>query len=146
MAKVKETEGKEQESEWIEEKMLADAQQLDEVREKIAELTPDVEHVEEEPQITTEMASVGAHSPQQQAAAVVSSGPTIILPLTSDQIKKGLHQQIFEAIRWLAVWCIRIAEMARAKGLAVIFGRGKPATDAEIAEDKRELAKTNADE
>ena len=146
MAKVKETEGKGREAEWVEEKMLADAQQLGEVRENLAKLAPHIEHVEEEPKISDEMANVGAHASQQQAQAVVSNGPTIVLPLTSDQIKKGLHQRIFEAIRWLAVWCVRIAEMARSKGLAVIFGHGKPATDAEIAEDEKELAKTNANE
>lgn len=29
------------------------------------------------------------------------------LPLTQDQIQKGLHEQVWESIRWLAEWCQR---------------------------------------
>jgi len=31
----------------------------------------------------------------------------VTLPLTDDQIQKGLHHQVWESIRWLAEWCIR---------------------------------------
>ena len=33
--------------------------------------------------------------------------PKITLPLTDDQIQKGLHHHVWEAIRWLAEWCVR---------------------------------------
>lgn len=32
---------------------------------------------------------------------------TVRVPLTDDQIIKGLHAQIISSIRWLAEWCIR---------------------------------------
>lgn len=35
------------------------------------------------------------------------------LPLTDDQIKRGLHHEVWEAIRWLAEWCVRQAKMVR---------------------------------
>ncbi|KKU63159.1 MAG: hypothetical protein UX87_C0032G0007 [Candidatus Amesbacteria bacterium GW2011_GWA1_47_16] len=37
--------------------------------------------------------------------------PTVILPLTDDQVQQGLHHQVWEAIRWLAVWCVRQIKM-----------------------------------
>jgi len=33
--------------------------------------------------------------------------PKITLPLTDDQIQVGLGHKVYEAIRWLAEWCIR---------------------------------------
>ncbi|HJZ06216.1 hypothetical protein A2634_02095 [Candidatus Amesbacteria bacterium RIFCSPHIGHO2_01_FULL_48_32] len=33
--------------------------------------------------------------------------PKVTIPLTDDQITQGLHHKVWEAIRWLAVWCIR---------------------------------------
>ena len=138
MPKTASTNGKEKESHWIEERLTANEQERTEVRERIAKLKPHIEHVEEEPEISDEARSLGVHSPQQQASAVITDGPTIILPLTSSQIKIGLHHKIYDAIRWLAVWCIKVASQARARGLSVIFGAGWPVTDKEILEDEKE--------
>ncbi len=33
--------------------------------------------------------------------------PNIVLPVTNDIIKKGLHHRIRDSIRWLAEWCQR---------------------------------------
>jgi len=30
----------------------------------------------------------------------------IVLPLNEEQVKKGLHHKIFDAVRWLAEWCV----------------------------------------
>lgn len=38
---------------------------------------------------------------------VAAINPKITLPLTDDQIKLGLHHKVWEAIRWLAEWCVR---------------------------------------
>lgn len=138
MPKNREAEGKEQKESWIKEKLVVEAQQLEEVRENIAKLAPHINHIEEEPQISEDVASIGVHSPQQQAASVITAGPTIVLPLTSGQIKIGLHKHFFEAIRWLAVWCVKIAAQAKKAGLAVIFGHGKPVTAQEIIKDEKE--------
>lgn len=37
----------------------------------------------------------------------VGSGASVTLPLTDDQIAKGLHQSITSSWRWLAEWCVR---------------------------------------
>lgn len=37
--------------------------------------------------------------------------PKITLPLTDDQIQQGLHHKVWEAIRWLAEWCVRQMKM-----------------------------------
>jgi hypothetical protein len=34
--------------------------------------------------------------------------PKIVLPLTKEEIEKGLHYKIFYSIRWLAEWCLRL--------------------------------------
>lgn len=38
---------------------------------------------------------------------VVSTTPTVSLPLSDDQIAQGLHQSITSSWRWLATWCER---------------------------------------
>ncbi|MEK7593036.1 MAG: hypothetical protein AAB508_06685 [Patescibacteria group bacterium] len=40
-------------------------------------------------------------------AAPVSATPSVILPLTDDQITIGLHKGVSDSIRWLAEWCVR---------------------------------------
>lgn len=37
--------------------------------------------------------------------------PVVTLPLSDDQIVKGLHHHVWEAIRWLATWCVRQAKI-----------------------------------
>jgi hypothetical protein len=37
----------------------------------------------------------------------VSSGASVTLPLTDDQIVQGLHQNVTSSWRWLAEWCVR---------------------------------------
>ena len=38
---------------------------------------------------------------------VPTGSQKVVLPLTDDQIKLGLHHKVWEAIRWLAEWCAR---------------------------------------
>lgn len=39
--------------------------------------------------------------------------PQIKLPLTDDQIHQGLHHKVFDALRWLAEWCVRQLKIVR---------------------------------
>ena len=32
----------------------------------------------------------------------------IVLPLDEEEVKDGLHHKIFDAVRWLAEWCVMI--------------------------------------
>lgn len=41
------------------------------------------------------------------SAAMPAAAPTIVLPLTDDQIAQGLNQSILSSWRWLAEWCSR---------------------------------------
>ena len=40
---------------------------------------------------------------------------SVTLPLTEDEVKKGLHHKLFESIRWMAEWCVRIAKKYHGK-------------------------------
>lgn len=40
-----------------------------------------------------------------------NQNPVVTLPLTEDQVKQGLHHQLWEAITWLARWCVRQAKL-----------------------------------
>ena len=44
-------------------------------------------------------------SPVSQAPVSAVAIPTIVLPLTDEQIARGLHQSITSSFRWLAEWC-----------------------------------------
>ena len=39
--------------------------------------------------------------------------PTITLPLSDEEIVRGLHAHVWQSIRWLAVWCVRKLQKAR---------------------------------
>lgn len=82
------------------------------------EISPEVEkagvevrqdHVEVPPDIKKlGVTQVGPSTPVVSDDA--GKGPD--LPLTDDQIDKGLHSKIFSSIRWLAEWCLK--ELKRA--------------------------------
>jgi len=38
-------------------------------------------------------------------------GFKVVLPLTKDEVDKGLHHKVIESIRWLAEWCIRMIKI-----------------------------------
>lgn len=40
-----------------------------------------------------------------------ASSPVIVLPMTEDQVKKGLNQNVKQSVRWLATWCVRVIKM-----------------------------------
>jgi len=44
----------------------------------------------------------------------------VILPLTKDEVEKGLHYKVVDSIRWLAEWCIR---MIKIFGKKVVYRR-----------------------
>lgn len=44
---------------------------------------------------------------QQVLLNPVQKSTKVTLPLTDEEIKEGLHHRVWEAIRWLATWCMR---------------------------------------
>lgn len=47
--------------------------------------------------------------------------PTIILPLTEEELKQGLHHKIVDGLKWLALFCVRLAQKATRKGIKVEY-------------------------
>jgi hypothetical protein len=39
------------------------------------------------------------------------TGFKVILPLTKDEVEKGLRLKVVDSMRWLAEWCIRLIKM-----------------------------------
>ena len=39
------------------------------------------------------------------------SGFKAILPLTKDEVNKGLQHKVIDSVRWLAEWCIRMIKI-----------------------------------
>lgn len=37
----------------------------------------------------------------------VQTKSSVVLPLSDDQIARGLHESITNSVRWLAEWCVR---------------------------------------
>ena len=42
-------------------------------------------------------------------------GFKVVLPLTKDELEKGLHHKVIDSIRWLAEWCWRMIKMFGSK-------------------------------
>lgn len=48
---------------------------------------------------------------QVLVAPAKPSEPDLVLPVTEEEIKKGLHLKIWESLRWLAEWSMRVFKM-----------------------------------
>jgi hypothetical protein len=49
-------------------------------------------------------------------------GFKVVLPMTKDEVEKGLHHKIIDSARWLAEWCVRMIKMFGSK---VAYKRAK---------------------
>jgi hypothetical protein len=38
-------------------------------------------------------------------------GFKVVLPLSKDEVEKGLHHKVIDSLRWLAEWCTRMIKM-----------------------------------
>lgn len=95
---------------------------------------PPVEEVGVLPELAPELKEVGVEQvsetvnlpqPVSHATGLTHAGPTtpvtaqlplkIKVPLTDDQIRKGLHQKVADSILWLAYWCLRQIKVAQAR-------------------------------
>ena len=62
-------------------------------------------------QPVTDPSSSGSSGQVLLDNAQQQSGFKAILPLTKDEVEKGLHHKIIDSVRWLAEWCIRMIKM-----------------------------------
>lgn len=46
---------------------------------------------------------------------------TITLPLSEEQVEKGLHHKIMDSVKWLAEWCVLIIKKAHQAGVRVVY-------------------------
>ncbi len=81
------------------------------------EIEPEVEgymeRVEKDPELQKALADDYVKAIGMQPTS--SSNPQVKIPLTNDQIQAGLHHKVWEAMRWLAEWCVRQMKMLRLK-------------------------------
>ncbi len=54
------------------------------------------------PSVSDDMGKIIMQSASSQ------SKPKIVLPLDEEELKRGLHHKIFDALRWLAEWSVYI--------------------------------------
>ena len=55
--------------------------------------------------------SQGVEVINQTRPEITTPGNSAVLPLTDEQIAKGLHASVTSSIRWLAEWCVRKLKM-----------------------------------
>lgn len=91
----------------------------DEVKEMGVEVYP--ETIEVPPAL--QKLGVSASGPSQTVVHQGASGTTTIaLPISDDQVVKGLHASIASSLRWLAEWCVRQLKEGHV-ALKVIHGK-----------------------
>jgi len=97
-------------------------------RQLIAKTESYLEEAGKVPELEPEMVDAGVHQvsgevsipPSVSQMGVTHSGPTasvsshvsVKLPITDDQIMKGLHANVFDAFRWISEWCLRRLKIA----------------------------------
>ncbi len=91
----------------------------DEVKEIGVEVYP--ETIEVPPAL--QKLGVSASGPSQPVVHQGASGTkTVALPISDDQVVKGLHANIASSLRWLAEWCVRQLKKGHV-ALKVIHGK-----------------------
>lgn len=59
------------------------------------------------PEIPPEIEKTGVIKHTGPTTPIPKKPTSVNLPLTDEQIVRGLHAHIWESLRWLAVWCVR---------------------------------------
>lgn len=75
--------------------------------EKKREVGKFVKEVPTVPEIPREVEKAGVKHAGPTAPVGKKAAKKVHLPLTDDEIVKGLHAHVWQSIRWLAVWCVR---------------------------------------
>jgi hypothetical protein len=77
------------------------------------EVPPEIEHAEaiagaeiQLPQPVTD-----DQTGQVLVTSTAAAQPKIVLPLTEEEIKRGLHLKVIDSFRWLAEWCQRLIKI-----------------------------------
>lgn len=102
--------GKEREPATVESRRAGELESISEIEvipetPEIEKLEGYIEQVEKAPE--TQSPVVDDYTQQVLLSSAAVQNPTVTLPLTEDQIVKGLHHKVMDGLKWLAVWCIR---------------------------------------
>jgi hypothetical protein len=94
-------------------------QELEEVA--ATEVDSYIEQIEKRPEVDPSIAANVQVSPTQTPTptaikdhqgqvvmAPVDDTKKVVLPLTEDELKAGLHHQILDSVRWLSEWCVML--------------------------------------
>lgn len=126
--------------ELIQEVETHDKEAVDKVSAEIKEARQSVPQIE----IPPDVADAGVKSPAQEAANIVSQGGTVEVPLTEEEVKKGLHQKVtgkvvnkvivgVSGLFALATWVGRMVKIAHKHTMRVVF---RKSSFAKATEDK----------
>ena len=118
--------------EFIEQVESHDKEQIEKVSAEIGEETrqsvPEIE-------IPPDVADAGVKSTGQEAQDVLKKGPTIEIPITEEEMNKGLHQKVtgkvlnkvvvgVSGLFALATWAARMVKVAHKYTMRVVFRKG----------------------
>lgn len=69
-----------------------------------------IEKIEKEAELTNSITDDYTNKVLLSSSA--NQNPTITLPLTHVQVNAGLHHKVWEAVTWLAAWCLRQVKLS----------------------------------
>jgi hypothetical protein len=77
------------------------------------EVPPEIEHVEAVPgaEIQLPQPVTDDATGQVLVTSPAATQPKIILPLTEEEVERGLHLKVIHSFRWLAEWCRRLIKV-----------------------------------
>lgn len=75
-----------------------------EIKEEEKEIESYIQKVEKAPELKKPLTD-----DYTQQVLLASASPTgnVVLPMSREEIKSGLHHKVWEGVRWLAEWCVR---------------------------------------
>lgn len=100
-------------------------------------------------EIPPDVADAGVKSPGQEAAEVIKKGPTFEVPITEEEMNKGLHQKVagkvvnrvvvgVSGLFALATWVGRMVKVAHKHTMRVVFRKPSFAKATEGKEGKKD--------
>src|SRR3989344_7645137 len=103
-----------------------------EAAEKVSGEIEEARQSHPEIEIPPDVADAGVKSPSQEAQDVVKKGPTIEVPITEEEMNKGLHQKVtgkvvnkvgigVSGLFALATWVARMVKVAHKHAMRVVF-------------------------
>ncbi len=77
------------------------------------EVPPEIEHAEAIPgaEIQLPQPVTDDTTGQVLVTSPTAIQPKIVLPLTEEEIERGLHLKVIHSFRWLAEWCRRLIKV-----------------------------------